>query len=206
MFKRVVIIVGIACSFMSTVASARIYLFQGPFYEEVAGPYSTDMRVNGYIETSTFLQPGTPVSDVASLVVSYSFNDGVVTLDQNNSQLCRLQLGTDASGIPIQGATTIHGFPGGIGSHAMNLHLGINGFSPPPFGFVETGTLLQANPLCAENSYAVFTNYGSSGNGIEYVGPIPSRELPLLSPWSVLLLGGSIVLSGLWVARRGIAH
>lgn len=206
MFNKFVICVGFSLSVMSSVASARTYSFQGPVYDEVAGPYSTDMRVNGYVETSTALLPASPVSDVAGLVVAYSFNDGVVTLDQTNSQLCAIALGTSAAGIPIDGAITIHALPGGIGAHAMNLHFGINGFSPPPFGYVETGTLLLANPICTANSYAQFTNFAVSLNGIEYVGPAISTELPTLSPWSLVLLGGLIASSASWAANRRVRN
>jgi opacity protein-like surface antigen len=185
---------------MSAAASAKVYPFQGPLYESATGSYTTAMRVSGYIETSAPLPNSSPVADITGQIIAYSFNDGVVTLDQNNSQLCSFTLGTDSAGTPFGGFTTINGLPGGIGSNGMDLSVGAN---PDPMSLTVTqaGTFFLPNALCTTNAYDS-NNFASANAVMAYIGAVASQQLPVLTPWWLVLLGAGILAAGVVTSRR----
>jgi hypothetical protein len=76
------------------------YTFQSEPFENVIGTYTTSQSVSGTLVLSEFVPPNTTM-DVTPILVSYSFTDGVLTLDDTNSAstgFFGIQLTTDAVG------------------------------------------------------------------------------------------------------------
>ena len=189
-------------------AIAEIYNFAGPNYDQAYGPYTTSMRPVGFIETSGPLAANAPISDIRALIMAYSFNDGVVTLTQNNSQLCSFNVGTDNTGYPVSGITTINGLPGGIGSNAMDFQFGKK---PPPdpmnplADFIAVGTFVEANALCTSNSYDAANNYATAADGLIPVRP--TAPIPTLETIGLLLLILAMGIIGLTtISRRMVSY
>lgn len=197
----VVVVVGILLLSLGASAEAAVYTFRGPLYESATGPYTTSMRVTGYFETAGPLPASIPLTDISGQIVAYSFNDGVVTLDQTNSQICRFSVATNASGIPAFGYTTIDGVPSGVGSNAMDLQLGTNPNPGAQSPFITVGKFIFANAVCTTNAYDN-ANLASSTNGLVYVAPVASQPVPALGPWGLMLLVVGLVLgSGVCVRK-----
>jgi len=76
------------------------YTFQSQPFDDVSGTYTAGQNVTGSITLSEFVPPNTTM-DVTPILVSYSFTDGTVTLDETNSVSVGpggISLTTDASG------------------------------------------------------------------------------------------------------------
>jgi hypothetical protein len=74
--------------FVATMAGAQqtTYSFQSEPFDNVFGTYTAGQSVTGSITLSEPLPPGTS-NNVNSILVGYSFSDGVVTLDDSNSEI-----------------------------------------------------------------------------------------------------------------------
>lgn len=76
------------------------YTFQSEPFENVIGTYTTSQSVSGTLVLSEFVPPNTTM-DVTPILVSYSFTDGVLTLDDTNSDsigFFGIELSTNAVG------------------------------------------------------------------------------------------------------------
>jgi len=84
--------------FGAVQAQETTYTFQSQPFEDVFGTYSTGQNLTGSITLSEPLAPNI-TANVNSILVSYSFSDGVVTLDNTNSEIVNgIDLITDAFG------------------------------------------------------------------------------------------------------------
>lgn len=86
--------------FFSISTFAQTYTYTGPNFNEAYGSYSLSNQVTLTFELAQAVAPNSPMTDYTGQVISWSFNDGVQTLDQNNSYLPFFQFSTDASGQP----------------------------------------------------------------------------------------------------------
>lgn len=185
----------------ATSALAETYTFEGPLYEEAFGPYTTSMRVTGTIETSAPIPPNSPVADRSALITSFSFNDGVVTLNDSNALLCSITIGTDAAGVPIDGFMTINENPSGVGANAMDLGIGPYPGAPASSQTL-VGTFIQNNAVCTTNSYDFGNNFARAEDGLTADAVVDPAEIPTLAPLGLLALGGGLAVAGLLGARR----
>ncbi len=88
--------------FFSANVIAATYVFQGSQYQTVYGDnYTTQMRLTGNMVTSQVLTPDMSSSQILTLIESFSFNDGVQTLTQNNSEFIQFYMSADNDGLPF---------------------------------------------------------------------------------------------------------
>ena len=92
---------------LSTLATAATYTYTGVPYTTATGAYTTAMSINGSFDTATPLPANMPPTAIgpsgSNLVTSWSFNDGVNTLNNTNSMelygsATFFEVGTDAAG------------------------------------------------------------------------------------------------------------
>jgi len=85
-------------SFTIAYAQETTYGFQSQPFNDVFGTYTAGQNLTGSITLSEPL-PANASMNVNTILVSYSFSDGVVTLDQTNSEILGgINLATDAGG------------------------------------------------------------------------------------------------------------
>lgn len=84
-------------AFSAAQAQETTYTFQSQPFNEVFGTYTPGQTLTGSITLSELL-PANSSTNVNSTLVSYSFTDGVVTLDDTNSEIVSgIILTTDAN-------------------------------------------------------------------------------------------------------------
>jgi hypothetical protein len=132
-----------------------VYTYTGQDFTFANAPYTTSDSVTGEL---TFSSPlGADLSLQQELPVSYSFSDGVETLNQMNSSLSPAALETDASGNIVQYAygvvgddgvdITIFGGPLSSGRDTVNVQgQPYLAFSSAPGAFTSPTTQVSATP------------------------------------------------------------
>jgi hypothetical protein len=101
MMKRITTGIAIIIFLMSSYAHAEIYTYRGERFTDVAGVYTTNMRMTGTLTTSITIPPNSPPFDISPILTSWSFNDGVNTISSSNGETFPGELpifGTDAEG------------------------------------------------------------------------------------------------------------
>ncbi len=63
---------------------AVVYNYTGLNFNDVSGAYTTSMRVTGSFSTSTPIPPNSVNFDATGIVTSWSFSDGLQTIDNTN--------------------------------------------------------------------------------------------------------------------------
>ena len=77
----------------------KTYSYEGNFFNDVlGGTYSTSDRVTGTFDTAAPLAPNLPLTDITDAVASYSFFDGVLTRNAEDSYVVLFKVGTDGNG------------------------------------------------------------------------------------------------------------
>jgi hypothetical protein len=85
-------------AFSAAFGQQTTYTFHSQAFEAVSGSYVIEQNVTGSITLSEPLAPNTSMN-VNSILVAYSFSDGVVMLDDTNSEIISgIHLATDAAG------------------------------------------------------------------------------------------------------------
>ncbi len=88
-------------------ASAAVYGIDTENFEEVYGQYSTNDNISGVVVTTSNITPNAGLVDVTPILVSYSFSDGVQTLDQTNSTILFFTLAVNGSNQVTESGITI---------------------------------------------------------------------------------------------------
>jgi hypothetical protein len=82
---RIVSILAALASITSSYAHAEVYSYTGPNFTNTTGVlHTTDMRVTGAFVTSSPIPPNSDDFDINGIVTSWSFNDGVQTINSSN--------------------------------------------------------------------------------------------------------------------------
>lgn len=82
--NRLVLSVAVLALQISSHAFAETYSYTGAKFTDVRGEYTTDMRVTGTIVTSKPIPPDVVQFDIRNILTSWSFHDGVQTIDNVN--------------------------------------------------------------------------------------------------------------------------
>lgn len=186
----IVVLLLMACS-----SEAAVYRVTGSNYEVVNGPnYATDMRVQGWLEFADVLPAnGAMVDDE---VIAYQFEDGVKTLDQNNSEIFFEYFYTNEDGMPLiysikvlqSPVSNVLGEP--VSGIELVLTLNTEGFDRYEAGY--TGPCLAVGPTT--HCFVASTNEDA---GL-FFNPGPGGAIP---PEWVLLRGAtqSVPVNNHWV-------
>lgn len=203
-----------ASFFLSAGAFATTYNYVGSNFTvgNVTAPYTTSMRVTGSITTSSPIPPNTTITLSNPLVTSWTFNDGVIILNNTNSSIDSGAPGftTDASGAIINVGMAVRGqnpLPtalGGLTNIIYILHnfpvLGAGfdaGLQSVPCTGTAGGICYQYDEPVAASSGATADIFGGL-NGQQGVWSIQAENVPSLSTWGIILL----VLSLLFFSQK----
>lgn len=212
MLKSKLVISAILLLF-SNIVAATTYTFTGPTFTTVAGTYNVTMSITGSFTTASPLPANMPFTAIgpagSGLATSWSFNDGINTLTNLNSD----EFGGFPSGFQISTDAS-----GQISNYSIAL---ISPLAPPPHIVGDSIDLIFISSTGSYTAYdgnnclivngatdhcsAVSGNF-NRGNvpaapaGIWAILPLAATGVPSLSSWSIALL--SILLGFVGLRRR----
>lgn len=176
---------------LSGYAYATTYNFTGQNYTNVDGVYTTAMKITGSITTSIPIPPNSIQHDISGILASWSFFDGVQTINSTNGTLNPLwppAITTDSMGNITIGrffflVTPIATEVGQINSY-ISLGFGVDGW--------EDQAKKDAECLVVENGFCKGHNSPNFGYGYTVVGvwntEVAATPIPTMSQQSLILL------------------
>ena len=216
--KSTTLLIGFLLMVVSSHTFAVTYSYEGGFYQNIAGPnYTTSMRISATFETATPLASNLSFSDITASLVSFSFNDGVQTIDQTNAEILGFYVSTDANGVPATWEITLWEAPvtntPGEPVNGMDLYFNMNlsnDFLVQEQGFTEPCGA-SGSSYC--NGVALNTNFGGIFDigpdvtppgtwTVSGVGGAAPQPVPTNQTWAMLMLMGALLLGFVWQQRR----
>ena len=192
--------------------AATTYTYSGANFTSFSGAYSASSRVTGSFTLAAPLAASLPNTDIRSLILSYSFSDGVQTRNETNSEICAVSIygfrvSTDASGNIATWAITLCSPVAAAGDPVTGV------FTIRDIGVTDTVEDLGVSGTCGELSGGACSSIGVATSGTIYsnsplswsreVGPVASSvEIPTLSDWSLAALAAMMLAWGAVLARR----
>lgn len=216
MKKAVALLALTACAHGN--AWAATYSFSGPNYlpghidDFTAAPcaagsqcanFTTAMRQQGSFTTAVALQPNLANANIAALITSYSFSDGLTqyTSGGSNDYLLFAQVSTDNMGNIVaqniilgKWQTASHGVADRVDSIAVN---NISGHNALCDAVTPSGVCNLDHNDTSSSAAAAFTNNGWTTT------QAAATAVPTLSEWSLLLLAALLGVAGLRQRRKG---
>ena len=184
------------------VQATAIYDYVGnPFNEFrdsalIPGAYSDSMRVTGFVEFASPLPADATLSNLASLVLSFSFTDGRITWTRGLSAppFADLFFGTNSLGEIDEWAVEVIGFqPLGSGGESLTALIGTQNVLP----FTPTGTF-DAGQICRLAGVlrcdAAVTDFGAFRN---QPGVWTLRASTVAEPQTASLVAGVLLMMAL---------
>lgn len=203
---------------LSSHTFAATYSYEGGFYQNIAGPnYTTSMQITATFETATPLASNLPMTDITASLVSFSLNDGLQTINQNNAEILTFNVSTDANGVPVSWNISLWEAPvtNTPGEPVSGMDLYFNMDQPNNFVLQEQGFTEPCGASGASycDLVALDTNFG----GIFDIGPAVTapgtwtvsgvggaapQPVPTNQTWAMLMLMGALLLGFVWQQRH----
>lgn len=186
-------------------ALAATYSYEGGLFQTINGSnYDTSMRVTASFETSDPLDANLAAGDISSLLIDFSFNDGVQTISLDDAEIVSFNVSTNAQGVPDTWSITVWRAPvtNTVGETVDGIDLvflvdAVNGNSATEQGFSEpcgaSGVEYCGFVALNSNSGGFFDTeapgtWAVSGLPVQAVQSVPVNNLVALLMLSVLLL------------------
>jgi hypothetical protein len=200
------------------------YLYSSPFYTFVntnstctvgtCASYTTAMRITGSFTTAGPLAANLGLANIAALLTSYSFNDGVNTIANGDpdARIVTFQVTTDGSAGITAEDIRLQQWETGSSPHAAGDRFdsialattvaeGVNNFSCVVVGTAPSSGVAD---ICSSPSSDTNTSAGGilgAGTWTVLGGGGPIAAVPTLSTWAMGLL--ALLLAGLAAAKVG---
>ena len=132
------------CAWIGTTHAA-VYTVNTENFDLVFGSYTTNDNITGTIVTGSNVTPNVGLVDVSSDLISYSFTDGVQTLNETNSTILAFSLAVNGSNQLTGSAITIWSSPITTqpGGNVRGMDVYFNAISDNYSGFIDG--------ICQEN-------------------------------------------------------
>ncbi len=206
-----------AAAFLTSSGWAATYTFTTPDYTSTTdftncttGPcmnYTTSMNTSGSFTVATPLGPNLTNSNIASLVTSYSFSDGINTYSNTNpnSRLFEFLVSTDASGNISNTLLALQDWQSGTSPHSANDRIA--------FLVIDMGSSATNNSYCSHvepapssgvaDSCSFLNSDTASSDAFVMTGTwMFAVPTPTLGEWETIFLGGLLVTFALLRLRR----
>lgn len=201
--KRVILIFAVLALLIGNYAYAATYTYTGAYFTDGDGPdYEEGMRVTGTLVTSSPIPPGFE-GDISDILTSWSFNDGVQTLDSSNSEFSPEYpplVGTDEAGLIVGEYLIMFSLPLGTAVGEIDSYIGVGlGTSVGVLGAV---CRTVADGFC--DSWEQPTSFAVAEAPGTWEGSAISTPIPTLSQWSLILLALILGMVGIARVRRQV--
>jgi len=208
---------------MSVPAYSATYVYTGLNYTNfinhttctagTCADYTTSMSATGSFTTAIPLAPNLSAVEIAPLVTSYSFFDGLNTYTSGdpNGRIYQFQVSTDASGAIVAAGTTVtlHTWTTGSSPHAAGDRFNevflqssgdaaSNNMTCAGVGTSSAGDPDTCSGIAVNTDLSQATNF-SPGAWVASVGAI---EVPTVSIWGLTALGSILLAVGVGLLRR----
>jgi hypothetical protein len=212
------------------LAQATTYTYGGaPTYSSITnftpsctvGPcanYTSAMAPSGSFTTATPLAANLSNVDIAALVTSFSFNDGINTYTSPNGRIITFHVYTDASGVPTASTTieiqewTTGSSPHASGDRFSDFSMDFDVTATNNIGCTGVGTSGGTADACISSggtdSNSSTASNTDAGTWAIAGGPPPPPKasttvtpVPTLSSWGVCALAMLVVMVG-WLRLR----
>ena len=202
--KRIVLSFALLALLISGYANATTYAYTGAYFTDGDGPdYEEGMRVTGTLVTSSPIPPNFS-GDISDILTSWSFNDGVQTIDSSNGEFSPEyppQVVTNEEGLVVDSFLAMFLSP--IGTHVGDIDSYIAVGLGTSIGVFGAVCRTVADGVCDSweepSSFAVAEDPGVwEGSGV------PSTPVPTLSQWSLMLLVLMLGMVGIARFRRQV--
>lgn len=181
---------------------AAVYNFTGQNFTTVNGSYTTAMRITGIITTSVPIPPNSALLDISGILTSWSFNDGVQTINNVNGAFSPFNLPlftTDGGGNITAVSLAVFATPLGTAVGQTDDIIIFFSGSSSIRGLVGGVCFSVSGGFCNGWSAADQATAGGGTWAILTAAPTP---VPTMSQWSLILLTMLLGLAGLAYYRR----
>ena len=205
--KRLLMSIALLACLISSYAHAVTYTYTGSNYTTTNGMYTPAMRVAGTFTTSAPVPPNSTDYDISGILTSWSFNDGVQTIDNMNgvfhpNPLFPPLVTTDASGNITSTALFFHRVP-------IATVLG----AEDDFVWITSSTdIVVVDAPCVNVIDGYCVSWSSAGpdwaqslvSGAWVTSDLPSVPIPTMTQWSLMLLALLLGMVGITRIRRPV--
>lgn len=200
--KRIVQSLAMFALLIGNCAYAATYTYTGDNFTIVNGVYTDDMRVTGTLVTSSPIPPNYE-GEIGDIVVSWSFNDGVQTIDSSNGEFnpgFPPAVMTDENGVIVDSFLVFFSSPLATTIGETDDYIGVV-FSQA-IGVTGAVCLTVADGVC--ESYEPPVNFGQSESPGTWVVSGLSEPVPTMTQWSLMLLVLMLGVVGIARVRRKV--
>lgn len=195
-----VMITFLMCLTFTSVASAKVrYTYTGNNFTIVDSPYTTSMRLSGWIEMNSPIPPTTPYpTELKAAITSYSFFDGVNTLTQNNSSIAGgAYFATDALG--------------NITQWEINLSSPVPAAISTPVNMITTNSssdVVDTNSNCVQVNDEICDSVSQLNGAFSYNSGTWAKQvitdigIPTMNEWGMIIMSLMLIGSTFWIIRR----
>ena len=206
--KRIALSFAVLALSIGNYAYATTYTYTGNNFDTVTGVYSTSHSVSRSFTVASAL-PADMDGDISQQVLSYSFTDGVNTLNESNSVLCTglaygILVGTDSNGNLDEWSVSIC-TPVSTVPSPVHMIMSLNaGALVADVGGVSTCIGVDGD-ACDEFSDEVSTDAGQiQGQAGTWTRSGWATPVPTLTQWSLVLLALGLGMLGIARIRRNV--
>jgi hypothetical protein len=204
--KRILIGIALLACLTSSYAHAVTYTYTGQNYTTANGMYMPAMRVTGTFTTSTPVPPNSTDYDISGILTSWSFNDGVQTIDNMNgvfhpNPLFPPLVTTDASGNITSTSLFFHRVPIATVLGVEDDFIWIGSFRAT--ATIDAPCVVVTDGYC--DGWGIPADWAqSSVTGVWVTSDLPSKPIPTMSQWSLMLLALLLGMVGITRIRRQV--
>lgn len=178
---------------------------------ETCTNYTTAMRQSGSFTVAAALAPNLANADIAGLVTSYSFSDGINTYSNTNAdnRIGFFSVSTDASGAITAANIFIQKWLSGTsGSHAAGDRFSYIWFGSPLFvsqsvNNTTCGNVSTVGDVCISEIGGIGSSFAEAP--LASWAPVvaaPPTPVPTLSEWAMIIMASLMALFAIRKMRR----
>lgn len=201
--KRVMLTFAVLALLISGYANATTYTYTGAYFTDGGGPdYEEGMRVTGTLVTSSPIPPNFS-GDISDIMTSWSFSDGVQTIDSSNGEFSPEyppQVLTNEEGLIVDSFLAFFLSPIATTVGDTDSYIGVV-FSQS-IGVIGAVCLTVVDGVCT--TYEEPTSFAQAEDPGVWVTSATSTAIPTLSQWSLILLALILGMFGIVRFRRQV--
>jgi len=200
--KRIVLSLACVALLIGNYAYATTYTYTGDLYTMGGGAYTEGMRVTGTLLTSSPI-PSNYSGDISGILSSWSFNDGVQTIDSSNGEFhpgFSPTVLTNEQGVIVDSFLAMFLSP--IGTTVGDTDSYIAVVFGQSIGVVDAVCLTVVDEVC--ETYEEPASFGQASSPGTWVGGVAPTPVPTLTQWSLVLLALGLGMLGIARIRRNV--
>lgn len=203
--NRILMGIALLALLISSYAHAVTYTYTGNnFITTANGVYTPAMRVTGTFTTSALVPPNSTDYDISGILTGWSFFDGVQTINSNNGTFNPPSpplVTTDAFGSITSTSFNFYRVPISTVLGAENDLIWIGRFGD--FAAVDAICGVVTDGYCDGWAFAA-DRAQSSVPGAWVTSDLPSKPIPTMTQWSLMLLALLLGMVGVARIRRQV--